>query len=406
MHHSRVRVLLPLAAAALFAGAAALAVPIATADWALAGAILAAAVGQAEITRRMHPASDAGTALAMAAVWSLAAAVAVHLTTAIAVVLVLYAYRHLRAGEAVAGDAGVLACAVVAAHFAASAGAWATAGPRAGTTGVLLLVAAGVAHLTVNYALTAHGRRALLDRAGDLGLEAALLTIGALAGALATGAPLVLVAAVPVAVTLHNAALSRRLEAAATVDHKTGLATAAYWQASAERVFADAVPDRRPVGLLMVDLDHFKRLNDTYGHRAGDDVLAAVGACLRAELRTTDLGGRFGGEELTVLLPDTDVIDTMTTAERIRAAIAELRVTTVDKQGHHTVVTGVTASIGAATHPHHGMTVDDCLRVADGNVYRAKEQGRNTVVGIDTENLTPLTPRAAEPRSGRSASRS
>jgi len=143
------------------------------------------------------------------------------------------------------------------------------------------------------------------------------------------------------------------------------------------------------VGVLMIDLDHFKRLNDTYGHRAGDDVLAAVGACLRSELRNSDLGGRFGGEELTVLLPGVDVVEIMTTAERIRAAIAELRVATVDKQGHHTVVTGVTASIGAAAHPHHGPTVDDCLRVADSNVYQAKEQGRNTVVGIDTENVTP-----------------
>lgn len=256
-------------------------------------------------------------------VWAVAAVVAVHLTLAVAVVVALVAYRWRRAG---ARDA------------------W---------------------------------------RAADLGLAAALVVTGALAGAL--GSPLAVLAAVPVVVMLHSAGLTRQFETEAAVDQKTGLATAAAWQAHAERVFAED----GAAGLLMIDLDHFKRLNDTYGHHAGDDVLAAVGACLRSQLRHADLAGRFGGEEFTVVLPGADMMAAMATAERIRTAIAALRVTTVDNRGRHTVITGVTASIGAATRPHHGTTVRDCLRIADGHAYQAKRQGRNTIVGIDTTESNP-----------------
>ncbi|HEX6355599.1 GGDEF domain-containing protein [Actinophytocola sp.] len=388
MHHP-LRIGL-LAGAVLFAANAAAAAPTAAKDWALAGVILAAALVQDEITRRMRPGgreSAPHIGAAMASVWSLAAAVTVHLMLAIALVLALYAYRHLRGQQDLLGEAGAIACSVTAAHFVASAGAWATPSPQANTAGVLAIAAAGAAHLVATHAAAAiagllNGEPgSLLGRATDIGLEAALLTVGGITGALATGGPLVVFAAVPVVVTLYGAAVTQQLEDEASIDQKTGLATAASWQAHADRAFATAAPDRRPIGVLMVDLDYFKRLNDTYGHPAGDDVLAAVGACLRSQLRQSDLGGRFGGEEFTVLLPDTDIIDTMTTAERIRTEISSLRVPTVDNHGRHTVITDVTASIGAATYPHHGTTLQDCLRVADDHVYQAKQQGRNTVVG-------------------------
>jgi diguanylate cyclase (GGDEF)-like protein len=365
-------VLLPLAL--VVAGFAAAIAPLAGRDWALAGIILAAGLVQAEISRRRGR-----VVVATTAAWSVAAAVAVHLTLAVAVVVVLTVYRWGRLGT-LARDAGVLACSLVAAHFAASFGAWATPVLRPDTVGVLAVVAAGAAHLVAYHVLTWRFRGV------DLGLEAALLATGAVVGALAS--PLAVLAAVPVVVMLHNAGLTKQLETEASVDKKTGLATAAAWQAVAERAFAET-----PAGLLMIDLDHFKRLNDTYGHRAGDDVLGAVGACLRSELRHTDLAGRFGGEEFTVVLPGADMMDTMATAERIRLAISRLRVTTVDNRGRHTVITGVTASIGAATQPHHGTNVRDCLRIADGHAYQAKRQGRNTVVGIDTETAyTPTNP--------------
>jgi diguanylate cyclase (GGDEF)-like protein len=388
-----VRAALP-AGAVGFAGVAAVAAPTTGGDWARAGALLAAAIVQGEITRRTQTVRRE-SADTLTSVWSLAAAIAVHLTPAIAFILVLHAYRYLRDRRAnpdqhdtVAVDAGVIAWSLIAAHFAATLTTTLTAaGP------VLAVIAAAVAHLTVSYALTAGvsflwHRRVYVGRAVDVGLDAALLTVGGVTGALMGGALIVVVLAVPVVLTLHNAALTRELEQDAAVDKKTGLANTATWQAGADRAFADATQDRSEIGVLMVDLDHFKRLNDTYGHRAGDDVLTAVGACLRSQLRQADLAGRFGGEEFTVLLPDTNLIDTVTAAERIRAAIADLHVTTVDNHGTGVVITDVTASVGAATYPHHGTTAQECLRVADSRVYQAKEQGRNRVVGNNTENLT------------------
>jgi diguanylate cyclase (GGDEF)-like protein len=386
MHAGR---LLAVAGAVVFAGAAR-DVPADSTDWALAAAILVAAVVQSEITRRLHaghaePHAGTGTTAA----WAMASAIAVHLTLAIALVLVLHLYQGLRerhgGGDLVDAFAGH-ACAVIAAHFAASLGAWATPSPQADTRGVLAIAAAVAAWLVVDHAagfLRHH--RVVLGHAEDLGLQAGLLTTGAisgaLAGALAPAGFLVVVAAVPVVVMLHGAAVTGQLEAEASVDRKTGLATAACWQAGADRTFADAERTGRPVGVLMVDLDHFKRLNDTHGHRAGDDVLAAIGACLRAQLRDADLAGRFGGEEFTVLLPGADVAETMTAAERIRATISTLHVTTVDTRGRRVVITDVTASVGVAVHPHDGATAGECLRVADSLVYLAKERGRNTVVG-------------------------
>lgn len=391
------------AGAAVFAG---LTVPFEIDDVARAGAILAAAVVTTELMRRMpavrRHASEPHAALTMNSVWSVAAAVSMHLTLAIALVLVLCAYRQPRERDeprhTFAVDAGTITWSLIAAHFAVTSGAWATPSPHVDTGGVLALAAAVGAHLAVYYTFATVGH-AVRDRrltlasfacAENLGLEAALLSVGAMTGVLMTGTLIVVAAAVPVVAALYSAAMTEQLEGDAFVDQKTGLANAVSWQAQVDRVVADAAQERREIGVLMVDLDRFKRLNDTYGHRAGDDVLGAVGECLRAQLRQDDLGGRFGGEEFTVLLPDTNVVDTMAIAERIRVAIEALRVTTVDKNGEHVVISDVTASIGAATYPHHGSTVQDCLRVADNYVYQAKHRGRNSVAGIDTENISSM----------------
>jgi len=376
--------LLPVAGALVFAGAARV-VPAESTDWALACALLVAAIAQSEITRRLHAARhEPSTGTGATAAWTMAAAIAVHLTLAIALVLVLHLYRALRERHGDLFDAfAANAAAVIAAHFAASLGAWATPSPQADTRGVIAIAAAVAAWLVVDHAAGfLHHRPAA--RAADLGLDAAVLATGAIVGALAPGGLLVVFAAIPVVVMLHGAAFTGQLEDEASVDQKTGLATAAHWKSGAASAFADAEESGRPIGVLMVDLDHFKRLNDTHGHHAGDDVLAAVGGCLRTQLRGTDLAGRFGGEEFTVLLPDADAADTMTAAERIRTTIAALHVTTVDNHGRPIVITDVTASVGAAVHPADGTTADECLRVADSHVYQAKQRGRNTVVGIDS----------------------
>ena len=346
-------------------------------DWTLACALLVAAIVEAEVTRRVltgRERPDVRTATVPA--WAFAGAVALPLVLAAGLALAVCAYRDLRRKAVDPVAWGIAGCSVAATHHLAA---------LPGLDPVVSAAVAAAACLVLGRATDA-----VRDRRGlaDLGVDGSLLAAGALVGVFAPGSVLVVLAGIPVVVMLTSADLSRQLADEAAVDQKTGLATAAAWQDHAERACSGA----ERAGLLMVDLDHFKRLNDTYGHRAGDDVLAAVGACLRSQLREPDVAGRFGGEEFTVLLPGADAGDTMAAAERIRAAIARLRVTTVDKLNDHAVITGVTASIGVAVRPADGATADACLRIADANVYRAKQRGRNTVVGVAPGTVLPFVP--------------
>jgi len=131
----------------------------------------------------------------------------------------------------------------------------------------------------------------------------------------------------------------------------------------------------------MFDLDHFKQINDSYGHGRGDDVLAAVGAVLSETIRASDFVGRNGGEEFIVLLPDTDAAAALIVAEKIRAAIAEISVSGVDRV--------ITASLGIATIPQHAADGDQLVRAADRALYLAKTNGRDRV---ETATTTPSTP--------------
>ncbi len=126
-----------------------------------------------------------------------------------------------------------------------------------------------------------------------------------------------------------------------------------------------------PFTLLLLDLDHFKQVNDRFGHQAGDRALQAVAAVLHRQLRAVDLPARIGGEEFAVLLPDTAGAGALEAAERLRAAIAAHQV-----PHQHATIT-VSASIGVAWCPAHADTGDGLLRVADQALYQAKRAGRN-----------------------------
>jgi diguanylate cyclase (GGDEF)-like protein len=136
-------------------------------------------------------------------------------------------------------------------------------------------------------------------------------------------------------------------------------------------MFAQAAAERSPLALLMLDLDHFKKVNDQRGHAVGDQVLANVGAVMRGTMRSRDFAGRNGGEEFAILLPDTEIASALRIAERVRAAIAEMSLPGTD-------VT-VTVSIGVAGYPEHASTPDRLARLADAALYLAKRQGRNRV---------------------------
>jgi diguanylate cyclase (GGDEF)-like protein len=151
------------------------------------------------------------------------------------------------------------------------------------------------------------------------------------------------------------------------------------WSESAERALSRTSRADEGLALLMIDLDHFKWINDTYGHPAGDDVLRNIAQTLDEATRPSDVVGRFGGEEFLVLLPDIDEGATELAAERVRRAIANLRIATTDKRGGEAIISGRTTSIGVAVYPRHGTTLESLLHAADTAVYEAKESGRNQV---------------------------
>ena len=257
-----------------------------------------------------------------------------------------------------------------------------------GELGLVTIVLALLAYVVVNSALVAAAIMmsapepdvaAAVGEWDDNALEFATLCLGALTAVGLVVNPYLALFALPAVLLLHRAVLARHLERAAITDHKTGLLTSAAWHTRAERELARAAA---PSAVLVIDLDHFKEVNDRHGHIAGDSVLVAVAEGLRAEVRDQDLVGRFGGEEFVVLLAGVDVsadgADVLAIAERMRAGVAALRVE-IDTPDGPLPVTGLTVSIGAALHPRHGDDVGALMHAADAALYAAKRAGRNTV---------------------------
>lgn len=136
----------------------------------------------------------------------------------------------------------------------------------------------------------------------------------------------------------------------------------------------------RGIAVFVVDIDYFKRVNDTYGHGVGDDVIEAVGSAIAAQVRTTDKVARFGGEEFVVLLRETDSEGALTLAERIRETIAD---TILDARGHSGI--NVTVSIGLAMARQGDVDISAVIERADRALYEAKSSGRNRVISADEE---------------------
>ena len=176
----------------------------------------------------------------------------------------------------------------------------------------------------------------------------------------------------PTLANLRNLALA---EARAATDSLTGLPNRRAVQEALKRMIAQAGRTLAPMSVLVLDLDHFKQINDTYGHDRGDAVLAAVGDVLAGALRTSDFVGRNGGEEFVALLPDTGADGALEAAEKLRAAIARVTLPGIDR--------AVTASVGAAVYPHTAADPESLLRLADRALYAAKAAGRNRAAVAD-----------------------
>ncbi|WP_018936260.1 diguanylate cyclase [Thioalkalivibrio sp. ALJ24] len=174
---------------------------------------------------------------------------------------------------------------------------------------------------------------------------------------------------------------NQRLERIASTDPLTGIANRWYFLEVAERELLRRARNSSPVSLLMLDLDHFKQVNDTWGHPVGDRVLHAVADTLRDSLRPLDLSGRFGGEEFLVLLPGTHAEEAREIAERLRRAVAAMAIE------HEGESVRVTVSIGVAISDGE-RDIDGLICKADNALYRAKSEGRDRVV-IDHPGAAP-----------------
>ncbi|GAB3472338.1 GGDEF domain-containing protein [Actinophytocola sediminis] len=253
--------------------------------------------------------------------------------------------------------------------------------------GVLLL--AGLVYFSAQAAIIGVGAvllstsrpttRTVLGTKDDNELEALTIALGAVAAILLVNMPAALAIIVVVSVIGNRIAEISQLQEDVRTDPKTGLLNIRGWREGAERALSRVERANGSAAVLMVDLDHFKSINDTWGHPAGDDMLEYVSHALRGATRPSDIIGRFGGEEFVVFLPDATADEAKLAGERIRRMISELHVPTTDKRGGPVAITNRTTSIGVAIYPDHATTLGDLLQFADAAVYEAKENGRDQV---------------------------
>ncbi len=181
------------------------------------------------------------------------------------------------------------------------------------------------------------------------------------------------------AAALSNAQMYGELERRALTDALTGLFNIRWWRDMGPRVTAQSLRTGAGVGVLLMDIDHFKLINDGAGHAAGDSVLRAVARAMRRVVRDSDYAVRYGGEEFLIVLTNSTVEGAMRVAQALQAAVAELRAPTSEMKR-------VTASIGVAVFPDHGQEMDDVVAAADLAMYQAKRDGRDRIA------IAPIPP--------------
>ena len=176
-------------------------------------------------------------------------------------------------------------------------------------------------------------------------------------------------------VLIYRALTVPELQREAQTDEKTGLWNARHFGRLFTSELEKATDQARPLALIMADLDLLRNINNTYGHLAGDVVLAGVAKVIRDNIRETDFAGRFGGEEFAVVLPGAGELEARSTADRLRRAVEEARFVVTSSP----VPIGVTMSLGISIFPHHAASTKDLIHEADVALYQSKLSGRNTV---------------------------
>lgn len=193
-----------------------------------------------------------------------------------------------------------------------------------------------------------------------------------------------------IGLSLANIRLREALRNQSIRDTVTGLFNRRYLEETLEREIHRAVRNGQSLGVIIFDLDHFKRFNDTFGHDAGDAVLQSFGGFLAKHSRADDIACRYGGEEFVLILPNANLKDTTARAERLRESLKEVSITHLGKP-----LGTVTVSAGVAALPQHGSAPAQLMMQADGALYRAKKAGRDRVVVAEnaSESVAELHPR-------------
>lgn len=369
-------------------------------DYSILVVLLALGVTQAEWARqteRVRRRINATPHINMSSVWTFAGVLLLQSWMISLLVASIYAHLALRSWYRLRRvpvfrtifNASLASLTCLSAHFvlyaagysrveSARAG-WHSFGPIAAAAATYFAVGALVA--IPGLSITSMTWESVLGRWSDNALEATTIGLGAVTAVLITNAPELVVVIVPCVVTLQRGALVNQLEIAATTDEKTGLLNNAGWRHFAEQAMAHASQQTSPlIAVLMIDIDHFKSVNDRHGHLAGDAVLRAVADTIADQVRGEDTVGRFGGEEFIVLISGVSQPAVTGIAERIRKAITGLSVPT-DRRDHDDSITGLSVSIGVAMlgveTPDEGL--DRMIEQADTALYTAKTQGRNRV---------------------------
>jgi len=188
------------------------------------------------------------------------------------------------------------------------------------------------------------------------------------------------------ALALANLDLRETLRQQSIRDSLTGLFNRRYLEETLEREVQRAKRGQQPVGIIMIDIDFFKEINDAYGHEAGDAALRELGGFLLAHIRQEDIACRYGGEEFILILPGATLLTTRTRAQLLRKELARLH---VHYEGRP--LNGLTMSFGVAVYPDHGATGQAVVRSADMALYHAKQSGRNRIEMGWSEGADPGT---------------
>ncbi|WP_409186605.1 GGDEF domain-containing protein [Amycolatopsis sp. VS8301801F10] len=384
-------------------------------QWLWFAVLAAAAVAHLEavrtIERRREQASKKAPYTNLKSLWVFAALLVLPLPLVLALTAVSYAYCWYRVyGPTILFRKVYSAATFVLASAAASA-VLNNVSPGARLPhdlwSLLLVAAAAAVWWLVNYALvvvaiclSTHEKlpvRQALGHPGDQLVVASALGLGATMAVLLVREPWALPAPMIAVLCVHRDLLLPQYLRASRTDQKTGLAAPAYWADVVTAALDRAKLSQTRLGVVFLDVDKFKAVNDTYGHPAGDQAIRAVADLVRAEVRSEDLVARYGGDELAILVPGLDPGQLLAVAERIRTRLLHTPVVlTATTDGQPRTLPGVSTSMGVASYPENGASVDQLLMSADGALLRAKRNGRNQIRVAGAVVLAE-----ADPRSGR-----